>query len=125
MAKKSTKSIEEQIETSAKNELNAFGIHPYAKTEEINPEITHALATAPSKSGGQGNNYPDIKVFLTSSSGRKLPVMIEVKGTRGDLMKEDEFGGIAMSDASGKPLNKYRAKYAVNGAVHYAESLIK
>lgn len=125
MAKKSTKSIEEQIETVAKTGLIALGIHPYAKTEEINPEITHALATAPSKSGGVGNNYPDIKVFLTSSSGRKIPVMIEVKGTRGDLMKEDEYGGIAMSDASGKPLNKIRAKYAVNGAVHYAESIIK
>ena len=125
MAKKSTKSIEEQIETSAKVELQRLGIHAYAKTEEINPEISNALATAPTKSGGKGNNFPDIKVFLTNSTGRKIPVMIEVKGTQGDFIKLDEFGGVAMSDASGKALNKYRTKYAVNGAIHYAEAIIR
>lgn len=125
MAKKSTKSIEEQIETFAKAELQQLGIHAYAKTEEINPEISHALATAPTKSGGKGNNFPDIKVFLTNSTGRKIPVMIEVKGTQGDFIKLDEFGGVAMSDASGKAINKYRTKYAVNGAIHYAEAIIR
>ncbi|MDE6537365.1 MAG: SAM-dependent methyltransferase [Muribaculaceae bacterium] len=125
MAKKSQKSIEEPIETAAKLELQHLGIKTYAKTEEINPEITKALAAAPSKNGGKGTNYPDIKLFLISSKGRKLPVMIEVKGTKGDLMKLDEHGGVAMNDESGKPLNQYRTKYAVNGAVHYAESIIK
>lgn len=125
MAKKSQRSIEEQIETSIKEELKSFGIHAYAKTEEINPEISLALASAPSKSGGKGNNYPDIKVFLTTSTNRRIPVLIEVKGTNGDLIKPDDFGGVAMNDASGKPLNKYRTKYAVNGAVHYAEAVIK
>lgn len=125
MAKKSPKSIEERIETFAKAELDRLGIHTYVKTEEINPEISNALATAPSKSGGRGNNFPDIKLFLTSSTGRKIPVMIEVKGTLGDFIKLDEFGGVAMSDASGKALNQYRTKYAVNGAVHYAEAIIR
>jgi len=125
MAKKIQKSIEEQIETSAKIELSKLGIHPYAKTEEINPEITAALASAPSKSGGQGNNYPDIKTLLTSSTGRKIPVMIEVKGTEGDFIKLDEHGGVAMNDATGKPIYANRKRYAVNGAVHYAEAVIK
>ena len=125
MAKKAKKSIEEQIETEIKVELAGLGLHPYAKTEEINPEISNALATAPSKSGGRGNNFPDIKLFLTSSTGRKIPVMIEVKGTLGDFIKLDEFGGVAMSDTSGKALNQYRTKYAVNGAVHYAEAIIR
>ena len=125
MAKRSPKSIEERIETFAKAELDRLGIHTYAKTEEINPEISNALATAPSKSGGRGNNFPDIKLFLTSSTGRKIPVMIEVKGTLGDFIKLDEFGGVAMSDVSGKALNQYRTKYAVNGAVHYAEAIIR
>lgn len=125
MAKKSQRSIEEQIETSIKSDLNSLGIHAYAKTEDINQEIAHALSSAPSKSGGSGNNYPDIKVFVTSSTGRRIPVMIEVKGTCGNLIKLDEFGGVAMNDASGKPLNKNRTKYAVNGAVHYAEAIIK
>lgn len=125
MAKKRAKSIEEQIETTAKNELISVGIHPYAKTEEINTEIATALSTAQSKSGGKGNNYPDIKVFLATSTGRRIPVMIEVKGTEGDFIKFDEHGSIAMSDASGKPLFANRKKYAVNGAVHYAEAIIK
>lgn len=125
MAKKTKKSIEEQIETSAKVELTSLGLHPYAKTEEINPEITNALAAAQSKSGGQGNNYPDIKVFVITSTGRKIPVMIEVKGAEGVFVKFDEHGSVAMSDTSGKPIFANRKKYAVNGAVHYAEAIIK
>ena len=125
MAKKTKKSIEEQIETDIKVELAGLGVHPYAKTEEINPEITNALASAPSKNGGQGNNYPDIKTLITTSSGRKIPVMIEVKGTNGDFVKFDEYGSIAMNDANGKPIYANRKKYAVNGAVHYAEAVIK
>lgn len=125
MAKKRAKSIEEQIESAAKNELTALGIHPYTKTEDINNEIATALSTAQSKSGGKGNNYPDIKVFLETSAGRRLPIMIEVKGTEGDFIKVDEHGSIAMSDASGKPIFANRKKYAVNGAVHYAEAVIK
>lgn len=125
MAKKSQRSIEEQIETSVKEELKRLGIHAYAKTQDINPEIAHALSSAPSKKGGNGNNYPDIKVFITTSAGRRIPVMIEVKGTEGDFIKLDDFGSVAMNDASGKPISKYRTKYAVNGAVHYAEAVIK
>lgn len=124
MAKK-TKSIEEQIETAAKVELTNLGVHSYAKTEEINTEITNALSIAPSKSGGQGNNFPDIKTLLTTSSGRRIPVMIEVKGTKGDFIKLDEHDGVAMNDTTGKPLFTNRKKYAVNGAVHYAEAVIK
>ncbi len=125
MAKKRAKSIEEQIETAAKSELIAVGRHPYTKTEDINPEIAQALSAAQSKGGGSGNNYPDIKLFITSPAGRKIPVMIEVKGTEGDFVKYDELGGISMSDASGKPIFANRKKYAVNGAVHYAEAIIK
>lgn len=125
MVKKTKKSIEEQIETDIKVELKSLGVHPYAKTEDINPEIANALASAPSKNGGQGNNYPDIKALITTSSGRKIPVMIEVKGTSGDFVKFDEHGGIAMNDTTGKPIYANRKKYAVNGAVHYAEAVIK
>lgn len=125
MAKKTKRSIEEQIETSAKSELIQYGIHPYSKTEDINLEIKRALETAPSKGGGQGKNYPDIKVFLETTSKRKIPVMIEVKGTKGDFIKTDEKGAVLMSDDSGKPLWTNRNKYAVNGAVHYAEAVIR
>lgn len=125
MAKKQARSIEEQIETSVKTQLTSIGVHPYAKTEDINQEIKHALETAPSKNGGTGNNYPDIKVFIETPDCRKIPVMIEVKGAFGYLIKTDENGNVAMQDENGKPLWNNRKKYAVNGAVHYAEAIIR
>lgn len=80
-----SKSIEEQIEDWGKQQLREMKY--YTKTESINPEIETALKTAPSKSGGSGTNYPDIKLFIETKTLRKIPVMIEVKGTKGALVK--------------------------------------
>lgn len=55
---------------------------------------------------------------------RHIPVMIEVKGSKGDFIKMDENGDIANSDSSGKPNYANIKKYAVNGAVHYACAII-
>lgn len=55
------KSIEEQIEDWAKNQLGQTTY--YTKNENINLEIDSALKIAPTKSGGSGTNYPDIKLF--------------------------------------------------------------
>lgn len=49
-------SIEEQVEFWCKQQLQ--GVRLYFKTESINPEIEAALRKAPSKSGGEGTNYP-------------------------------------------------------------------
>lgn len=110
MAKK-TRSIEEQIETSAKNELAAIGVHPYAKTENINPEIKHALEIAPSKNGGAGNNFPDIKVFrkLSSKKITYAPFII------GDIFRIEK--GKRLTKANMKPgnLNYIGAIYTNNG----------
>ena len=35
-------------------------------------------------------NYPDIKYLLTSDNSRRIPVMIEVKGKKRDLIKVNE-----------------------------------
>ena len=59
-----SKSIEEKIEDNAKNQLRQFGIKYYTKTDSINSEIDDALKKSVSKSGGNGGNYPDIKVLL-------------------------------------------------------------
>ena len=80
-------SIEEQIEDIAKKQLDKIKVKYFTKTESINSEIDDALKKAPSKNGGDGNNYPDIKLFLQTSKGRKIPVMIEVKGTKDCLIK--------------------------------------
>lgn len=81
-----SKSIEEKVEDWCKKQLDKY----YTKTESINEEIEKALQLAPSKNGGDGNNYPDIKCFIESESLRKIPVMIEVKGTKGDFGKFDK-----------------------------------
>ena len=83
MAKKSKTSIEEQIEDWCKNQLQ--NVRFFTKTESINPDIESALQRAPSKKGGTGTNYPDIKLLVSNSELRIIPVMIEVKGTKGDF----------------------------------------
>ena len=57
-----SKSIEEKVEDIFKNQLNEFNIKYYTKTESINEAIDSALKKSVSKSGGTGNNYPDMKV---------------------------------------------------------------
>lgn len=116
-------SIEEIIEDNTKEQLKALNIDYYTKTQKINAEIDSALAKYPSKSGGMGKNYPDIKLFLQTNTLRKIPVMIEIKGTKGKLakLKNDEVENL--SD-KGKILFKNISEYALNGAVHYANAIL-
>ncbi|MCM1027013.1 MAG: SAM-dependent methyltransferase [Roseburia sp.] len=116
------KSIEEQIEDWGKKQLGKTKY--YTKTESINPEIESALKTAPSKSGGKGTNYPDIKLFIETGTLRKIPVVIEVKGTKGALVKRDAFDEIDNTKKDGTPNFTNINRYAVNGAVHYANAIV-
>ncbi|MCC0630318.1 N-6 DNA methylase [Clostridioides sp. ES-S-0171-01] len=117
------KSIEEQIEDWAKNQLGKTKY--YTKTENINQEIETALKIAPSKSGGRGTNYPDIKLFIETKSLRKIPVMIEVKGTKGNFIKINSLGEIDNNKKDGTSNFTNINKYAVNGAIHYANAIIE
>ena len=63
------KSIEEQNEDWGKKQLEQTKY--FTKTESINPEIENALKIAPSKSGGVGTNYPDIKLFIETKSRQR------------------------------------------------------
>lgn len=119
---KSTKSIEEQIEDWCKSQFQ--GQKYYTKTESINPEIESALEKAPSKQGGSGKNFPDIKCMLISDNGRKIPVMIEVKGKKGDLIKTNDKGEVDNVTKNSDPNYQNITKYAVNGAVHYADAIL-
>lgn len=120
------KSVEEQVENWAKQQLHDIGVHAYAKTEAINTEIQDALAKWPSKSGGKGPNYPDLKAFIQTAKGVKIPVMIEAKGTEGFLVKANETGEPQLKNVvdSGKPDYATINKYALNGAIHYANGVI-
>lgn len=120
------KSVEEQVENWAKQQLHDIGVHAYAKTEPINSEIQEALAKWPSKSGGSGPNYPDLKVFIETAHGLKIPVMVEVKGTEGFLVKVngDNEPQLKNVTAAGKSDYPTINKYALNGAIHYANGVI-
>ena len=118
------KSIEEIIEDTAKIQLNEYGVKYFTKNESINTEIDDALKKAPSKKGGKGPNYPDIKLLITTSKMRILPVMIEVKGKKGDFVKLTDDGFVENRKTSGEYNYTNVSKFAVNGAVHYAEAVI-
>lgn len=123
MASKQKHSIEELVEQWAKEQLK--GIKLYAKNDFVNAQIEKALKTAPSKKGGKGSNYPDIKCILPTADG-DIPVMIEVKGLKDALIKPDEETGLPDNvTKKGEPNFTNIAKYAVNGAVHYANAVVR
>jgi len=123
MASKQKHSIEEKVEQWAKEQLKRIKL--YAKNEFINAQIEKALKTAPSKKGGKGPNYPDIKCMIPAAEG-DIPVMIEVKGTKGVLIKLDEETGLPDNQTKkGEPNFANISKYAVNGAVHYANAIVR
>ncbi|GMB93366.1 Type IIS restriction enzyme M protein Mod [Helicobacter bizzozeronii] len=116
-------SQEERIEDLVKSELKTLHIPYYTKTAPINEEIQRALEQAPSKSGGSGRNYPDLKLLLHTKELRKIPVMIEIKGTKGALAK---FNKDYSPDLGKEGVPNYDTikKYALNGALHYANAIL-
>ena len=133
-------SIEEKVEERFKKILDDNHIRHYGKTEKMNPAITSAMKNADSKSGGSECNFPDIQMMLENSNARRIPVMVEAKGTKNKLEKRDKSGaivGVTYYDKNGKPGKNgepvhlkgepnYSAvkDYAVNGAVHYGNAVL-
>ena len=132
-------SIEEKVEEHYKKILDNFNIRHYGKTEEINSTITKSLKDSNSKSGGSGNNFPDIQILFQSNHARYIPVMIEAKGKKNKLEKLTKDGmieGITYYQAdvknkqgviihkSGDANYSSIVNYAVNGAVHYANAIL-
>lgn len=133
------RSIEEKVEEHFKKILDGFGIRHFGKTEEINPTIAQALKNSVSKSGGSGNNFPDIQVLFENKHARRIPIMIEAKGTKGKLEKLTKDGLIEgltyynsdVKNKSGEITHKAGdanfssiISFAVNGAVHYANAIL-
>lgn len=132
-------SIEEKVGEHYKKTLCELGIRHYGKTESINRTITDALRSADSKSGGSGNNYPDIQLLLDNKTARRIPVMIEAKGLKKRLEKISKSGQIELITYYEKDSKRkdgtiqhhagdanYSSimNYAVNGAVHYANAIL-
>ena len=117
-------SIEEKVEDYYKALLDELGIRRFNKTERINSSITKALEQAESKSGGSGMNYPDIQLFLEDSTRRAIPVMIEVKGAKNKLEKLTSDGDIELI-SDGKDPKRAVQQFAVNGALHYGQAILR
>lgn len=122
MARNRQSSFEEPTEDWCKRQLGDGNY--FTKTQSINYEIAEALKKAPSKQGGEGRNYPDLQCLIDSPQLDRIPVMIEVKGRKGALIEADDQGNILNEKKSGEPLYSNIAKYAVNGAVHYAKAIL-
>ena len=116
------KSIEEKIEDLCKKQLNS--VNYYTKTDFINEEIENALRKYPSKKGGKGANYPDIKLFIETKELKRIPVMIEVKGTKGDFIKVNSNNEIDNFTKDGNFNFNNISKYAVNGSIHYGNAIL-
>lgn len=116
------KSIEEKIEDLCKKQLNS--VNYYTKTDFINEEIENALRKYPSKKGGKGANYPDIKLFIETKELKRIPVMIEVKGTKGDFIKVNSNNEIDNFTKYGSFNFNNISKYAVNGSIHYGNAIL-
>ena len=118
-------SIEEKVEYHFKRTLDTLGVEHYAKTQSVNSFIEEALSQYESKSGGEGNNYPDIKCLLDDGKGRCIPVMMEAKGGKKKLEKTDSNNAITEYTKDGTPDYKAIQGYAVNGALHYGRAILK
>lgn len=133
------RSIEEKVEEYYKNIFDRYGIRHFGKTESINNDISNALSEAESKSGGKGNNYPDIQLLLDDGHSRRIPVMIEAKGGRNKLERLDKKGDIVLetrysSDSKKGAKNPHKkgdinysaiTTYATNGALHYGRAILR
>lgn len=120
---KMPRSVEESVEDKIKEQLRNLNIEYFTKTQTINSEIEQALKKYPSKKGGVGTNFPDIKLFLTTNEFRKIPVMIEIKGTKGKLAKFKD-GEVENTNNKGELFFKNISEYALNGACHYASAIL-
>ena len=133
------RSIEEKVEEYYKNKFDEYDIRHFGKTESINDDISSALSKAESKSGGKGNNYPDIQLLLDDGHSRRIPVMIEAKGGKNKLEKLDKNGHIVQvtkfgSDSKPGAKNPHKkgdpnysaiTTYAINGALHYGKAILQ
>jgi hypothetical protein len=131
-------SIEEKVEDNYKNLLDNLGIKHYGKTEKINESIYNALKNSPSKSGNSGGNFPDIQLLLDDNHGRRIPVMVEAKGTAKKLIKltKGQIEQVTyytkdvvtkngkVTHKAGEPKYAAITDFAVNGAVHYANAIL-
>jgi hypothetical protein len=124
-----SQSIEPEITDLANNWLKYYKLEyklqqAYFGTKENPTEIDKALNDYYSKNGGVGGNRPDTKLLLQDKNLNYYPVLIEYKGYKDKLEKLDADGRVENKTSKNEPNFKNINSFAVNGAVHYANSLL-
>lgn len=117
-------SVEPNIADLANRWLRKYKLDYKLEQESINPSIDKALADYYSKNGGVGGNRPDAKLLLKDKYNRQYPILIEYKGYKDKLIKNDSNGLIENKTDKNEPNFKNINSYAVNGAVHYANAIL-
>ena len=117
-------SIEPNIADLANGWLKSYKLPYKLEQEPLNDEIDNALSKYSSKGGGNGGNRPDAKLIIKDSNGQYYPVLIEYKGKINVLEKLNEQGYIDNINKKYEPNFTNIKKYAVNGAIHYANALL-
>ncbi len=124
MSKKKVQSIEPNIADLANGWLKSYKLDYKLEQESLNTEIDKALHDYFSKNGGNGANRPDAKLLLQDSKLNYYPILIEYKGYKDKLVKLDSSNQVENKTTKNEPNFKHINSYAVNGAVHYANSLL-
>ncbi|WP_257181301.1 HsdM family class I SAM-dependent methyltransferase [Corynebacterium cystitidis] len=118
------KSVEPQVADLMNRHMNDLGLDYRLEQQTLNTEIEKALLQYSSKGGGAGGNRPDAKLLLQDSQLDYWPILIEYKGYPDKLEKLDAEGHVQNTSAKDQPHTTNIKNYAVNGAVHYANSLL-
>lgn len=116
-------SIEPDIADLANGWLKSYELPYKLEQAKLNDEIDNALNEYHSKGGGKGGNRPDAKLLLRDKNLKDYPILIEYKGSKNALVKLSN-GQVENVTKKNEPHFSNIKKYAVNGAVHYANALL-
>jgi hypothetical protein len=117
-------SIEPNIADLANGWLKSYKLDYKLEQGSLNSEIDNALKEYESKGGGKGGNRPDAKLLLQDKNLDFYPILIEYKGDKNSLLKLDSDKQVENKNKKNEPHFTNIKKYAVNGAVHYANAIL-
>ena len=113
-------SIESDIADLANGWLKSYSLDYKLEQASLNSEIDNALNDYSFK----GGNRPDTKLLIQDKNLDYFPILIEYKGIKGKLEKLNANEQVENLTPKNDPNFNNISSFAVNGAVHYANSLL-
>lgn len=120
--RKKAQSIEPNVAQWANEQIGKFSWKYDLEQGVIDEQVAKALKNALSKQGGSGGCRVDCQLLISNGT-KTIPVMVEYKGTKGDFVSFTENLVTIKTDKNEYDFKKI-AKYAVNGAVYYADIVL-